>query len=245
MERQRQQARASWAGSGDTETEAVWFAMRERAGASEFLGYETERAEGVVAALVRDGKEIATLKAGETGAVVLNQNAVLRRGGRTGRRHRDHECRGRTLSRHGHAEEGRRPDHPSRGRRAGHPRAGQRACARGRSRPAHRDPAQSFGNSSAARGVASGAGRSCRHRRAPWLHPTGCASIFPPQADERGRDRGGRGHRQRRRAAQYPGFHDLWRWRMRGHPGHVRCSARGAATRCASWRWARGGNTMG
>ncbi len=73
MERQRQRARASWAGSGDTETEAVWFAMRERAGASEFLGYETERAEGVVAALVRDGKEVAGLKAGETGAVVLNQ----------------------------------------------------------------------------------------------------------------------------------------------------------------------------
>ena len=73
MERQRQRARASWAGSGDTETEAVWFAMRERAGASEFLGYETERAEGVVAVLVRDGREVAALKAGETGAVVLNQ----------------------------------------------------------------------------------------------------------------------------------------------------------------------------
>jgi alanyl-tRNA synthetase len=73
MERQREKARASWAGSGEAATEAVWFALRDKAGASEFLGYETESAEGVVAALVKDGKEVAELKKGETGAVVLNQ----------------------------------------------------------------------------------------------------------------------------------------------------------------------------
>ena len=44
-----------------------------RLGATEFLGYETETAEGVVTALVRDGKEVAELKAGETGAVIVNQ----------------------------------------------------------------------------------------------------------------------------------------------------------------------------
>ena len=73
MERQREMARASWAGSGEAATETVWFALREKVGATEFLGYETETAEGVVAALVRDGSEVATLGKGETGAVVLNQ----------------------------------------------------------------------------------------------------------------------------------------------------------------------------
>jgi alanyl-tRNA synthetase len=73
MERQRERARASWVGSGETATESVWFALRERTGATEFLGYETETAEGVVAALVREGREVETLRAGETGAVVLNQ----------------------------------------------------------------------------------------------------------------------------------------------------------------------------
>ncbi|HET7678973.1 MAG TPA: alanine--tRNA ligase [Xanthobacteraceae bacterium] len=73
MDRQREKARASWSGSGDAAQEAVWFGVRERVGATEFLGYETEQAEGVVAALVRDGKEAAELKKGETGAVVLNQ----------------------------------------------------------------------------------------------------------------------------------------------------------------------------
>jgi alanyl-tRNA synthetase len=73
MEQQRKKARASWAGSGEAADEAVWFTLREKLGATEFLGYETESAEGVVAALVKDGKDVATLKKGESGAVVLNQ----------------------------------------------------------------------------------------------------------------------------------------------------------------------------
>jgi alanyl-tRNA synthetase len=73
MDRQREKARAAWAGSGDTATENVWFPLREKLGATEFLGYETETAEGVVAALVKDGNEVERLKAGESGAIVLNQ----------------------------------------------------------------------------------------------------------------------------------------------------------------------------
>jgi alanyl-tRNA synthetase len=73
MERQREKARASWAGSGESADESVWFPLREKLGATEFLGYETESAEGVVTALVKDGKEIDSLKAGETGSIVLNQ----------------------------------------------------------------------------------------------------------------------------------------------------------------------------
>jgi alanyl-tRNA synthetase len=73
MEEQRHKARASWAGSGEAADEAVWFGIREKVGGTEFLGYETESAEGVVAALVRDGKEVDALKKGDSGAVVLNQ----------------------------------------------------------------------------------------------------------------------------------------------------------------------------
>ena len=73
MEHQREKARASWAGSGEAATETIWFPLREKLGATEFLGYDTESAEGAVTALVRDGKEIAELKAGESGQVVLNQ----------------------------------------------------------------------------------------------------------------------------------------------------------------------------
>ena len=73
MDRQREKARAAWAGSGDTASEAIWFPLREKLGATEFLGYETETAEGVVGALVKDGAEVTQLKPGESGALVLNQ----------------------------------------------------------------------------------------------------------------------------------------------------------------------------
>jgi alanyl-tRNA synthetase len=73
MQRQREKARAAWSGSGEAATETVWFSVKERTGATEFLGYDTETAEGIVLALLRDGQEVAELKAGETGLVVLNQ----------------------------------------------------------------------------------------------------------------------------------------------------------------------------
>ncbi len=73
MERQRSEARAAWKGSGEAETEGFWFDIREKAGASEFLGYDTETAEAQVKAIVSGGKEVAGLNAGETGVVVVNQ----------------------------------------------------------------------------------------------------------------------------------------------------------------------------
>ncbi len=73
MERQRAEARKAWAGSGEAATETVWFALRERTGATEFLGYDTEKAEGIVSALVHEGTEVATLQAGQKGIAILNQ----------------------------------------------------------------------------------------------------------------------------------------------------------------------------
>ena len=73
MERQKAEARASWAGSGEAATETIWFAVREKTGATEFLGYETESAEGIVQAIVRDGAEVEAAAVGDTVAVVVNQ----------------------------------------------------------------------------------------------------------------------------------------------------------------------------
>ena len=73
MGRQRAEARKAWAGSGEAATETVWFAIKDKVGATDFLGYDTETAEGVVVALLRDGVEQDSLKAGEKGLLVLNQ----------------------------------------------------------------------------------------------------------------------------------------------------------------------------
>ncbi len=73
MERQRAEARKSWAGSGEAATEQVWFELKEELGVTEFLGYETEAASGEILALVKDGKRVDTLKTGERGIVIVNQ----------------------------------------------------------------------------------------------------------------------------------------------------------------------------
>jgi alanyl-tRNA synthetase len=74
MEKQRQEARRNWAGSGEAMTETLWYEIRERVGASDFLGYDTESAEGVVRAIVgEDGRERQVLENGQSGALVLNQ----------------------------------------------------------------------------------------------------------------------------------------------------------------------------
>ena len=73
MERQREEARKAWTGSGEAATDEVWFEIREEAGATEFLGYETEVAEGVVCALVVDGRRVESASAGQDAAIVVNQ----------------------------------------------------------------------------------------------------------------------------------------------------------------------------
>ena len=73
MERQKAEARANWAGSGEAATEAVWFSVKDKVGATEFLGYDTEQAEGVVTALVKDGEVVDAVQAGDMVDVVVNQ----------------------------------------------------------------------------------------------------------------------------------------------------------------------------
>ena len=73
MAEQRTRARAAWAGSGDAATERVWFEIKERVGASEFLGYSTETAEGEILALIASGISVDEAGPGSNISVVLNQ----------------------------------------------------------------------------------------------------------------------------------------------------------------------------
>ncbi len=177
LEEQKKKARASWAGSGDTATEAIWFPLREKLGATEFLGYDTESAEGVVTALIRDGKEVAELESRRERTGGAEPDAVLRRVRRPDRRHR-------------HDDRGRRP------RRASPTRRRKRATcsstpsrwSRARSRSAR--PSRSTSIMRAARISAAiirrriCCTRRCARcsaimwrRRARWSRPSGCAST--------------------------------------------------------------------
>ncbi|MDB2430747.1 alanine--tRNA ligase [Alphaproteobacteria bacterium] len=73
MEKQRAEARANWSGSGQEETEAVWFDLRNTHGATEFVGYQSAAAEGQVLAIVKDGAPVSAAGKGDEVALMLNQ----------------------------------------------------------------------------------------------------------------------------------------------------------------------------
>ncbi|WP_029040870.1 alanine--tRNA ligase [Cucumibacter marinus] len=73
MAAQKAEARKSWSGSGEAATDTVWYGIADKTGATEFLGYETEEAQGQVLTLVREGAEVESLAAGQEGFVILNQ----------------------------------------------------------------------------------------------------------------------------------------------------------------------------
>jgi alanyl-tRNA synthetase len=73
MAEQKAKARAAWAGSGETADQAVWFDISEETGATEFLGYDTETAEGEIAAIVVDGAVTQAVARGASCQIVLNQ----------------------------------------------------------------------------------------------------------------------------------------------------------------------------
>ena len=73
MKNSRELAKKNWKGSGDAAVEDIWFGIRDKLGATEFLGYETDQAEGVILSLLKDNKEIKQLKLNDEGMVITNQ----------------------------------------------------------------------------------------------------------------------------------------------------------------------------
>jgi alanyl-tRNA synthetase len=73
MARQKAAARAAWKGSGDKSSDELWFDLAEEFGSTEFTGYSGDEGEGVVLAIVRDGKRVETAEVGESVQLLLNQ----------------------------------------------------------------------------------------------------------------------------------------------------------------------------
>ena len=192
MERQRAEARKSWAGSGEAATETLWFELKEEVGATEFLGYDAEASSGEIVALVKDGKRVSELKAGDARHRHRQSDPVLWRVRRPGRRPRaDRKPVRRALSGRGHAEEAAWPVPAFRQPRSWNleGRRGGRSC--GRSCPPHRNARQSFRHPPLARGAARSAWAA---RGAEGLAGRAGAAplrFLPSAADDASRDRGG------------------------------------------------------
>ncbi|MBF0248427.1 MAG: alanine--tRNA ligase, partial [Alphaproteobacteria bacterium] len=89
MARQKAAARASWAGSGEAATEGLWFDLKDELGATDFLGYKTEEAQGQITAILKDGARVDAAKAGDEVMLIANQTPFYgESGGQTGDRGR-------------------------------------------------------------------------------------------------------------------------------------------------------------
>ena len=73
MKEQRDKARASWTGSGDQSEDKIWADLRSNEDATEFLGYENEKSQGLISKIIKDGKYVEELSANASGIIVLNQ----------------------------------------------------------------------------------------------------------------------------------------------------------------------------
>jgi len=73
MQKQKAEARASWQGSGEAASEAQWFAVLDEVGRTEFLGYDSAEAEGVILAIFKDGGRVLATNVGETVEILTNQ----------------------------------------------------------------------------------------------------------------------------------------------------------------------------
>ena len=73
MQESKELAKKNWKGSGDAAVDEIWFDIKDKVGATEFLGYEKIQSEGVILKLIKSNKEVDSLKTGEKGMIVVNQ----------------------------------------------------------------------------------------------------------------------------------------------------------------------------
>ena len=73
MKESKELAKKNWKGSGDSAVDDIWFGIKDKLGATEFLGYETNQAEGVVLSLLKNNKEVKSLNSGDEGMIISNQ----------------------------------------------------------------------------------------------------------------------------------------------------------------------------
>ena len=73
MKESKELAKKNWKGSGDSAVDDIWFGIRDKLGATEFLGYETNQAEGITLSLLKNNHEVNQLKSGDDGMIIVNQ----------------------------------------------------------------------------------------------------------------------------------------------------------------------------
>ncbi|WP_415294696.1 alanine--tRNA ligase [Candidatus Pelagibacter sp. Uisw_113] len=73
MKESKELAKKNWKGSGDSFIDQIWFDIKDRLGATDFLGYSTDKAEGVITLILKNNKEVQDLQENDEGIIITNQ----------------------------------------------------------------------------------------------------------------------------------------------------------------------------
>ena len=73
MKKSKELAKKNWKGSGDSSVDEIWFDIKDRLGATDFLGYATDKSEGVITLLLKNNKEVKKLDKDDEGIIITNQ----------------------------------------------------------------------------------------------------------------------------------------------------------------------------
>jgi alanyl-tRNA synthetase len=73
MKESKELAKKNWKGSGDSSVDQIWFDIKDRLGATDFLGYSSDKAEGVITLILKNNKEVKDLQENDEGIIITNQ----------------------------------------------------------------------------------------------------------------------------------------------------------------------------
>jgi len=73
MKESKELAKKNWKGSGDSSLNKIWFGIRDKLGATDFLGYSTDKSEGVITLILKENKEVEELEENDEGIIITNQ----------------------------------------------------------------------------------------------------------------------------------------------------------------------------
>ncbi len=81
LEEQKEKARSNWTGSGGTATDKIWFELNKSLSPTEFLGYTSEKTEGSIISIIKEGVLVDSLHNGDNGSLILNQTVFYAESG--------------------------------------------------------------------------------------------------------------------------------------------------------------------
>ena len=81
LEDQKEKARSNWTGSGGTATDKIWFELNKSLSPTEFLGYTSEKTEGSIISIIKEGVLVDSLHSGDNGSLILNQTVFYAESG--------------------------------------------------------------------------------------------------------------------------------------------------------------------